>query len=327
MSGGACFSPRLNPRPKPLRSVDVMREAVIEHIRFPILAAAICKLLYPIYAAVVSWWQSHQLSDRLFLVASTMIVHGVMYVCMNMVFLYWDRNGIFEQYKLHRTRVMGPTEALLQKTWRQAALNQLVSSPIVLYCMFPVFKFFGTPEITASLPSFFHLYCFFLVAKVVNGWGFYWAHRLVHSKALYTRIHKQHHKYKGTIGFAAEYAHPLEQALANQGPTAIGCILSGSHIYVWLCWLAMRLWATYESHSGYCFYGTLLHRIGLTFSGNTAYHDFHHTGNQGNFGGSAYLDHMFGTMDAWLKLGGAEGYIAKKRSQSFCNALAKSKSS
>ena len=25
------------------------------------------------------------------------------------------------------------------------------------------------------------------------------------------RFHKQHHEYKGTIGFAAEYAHPVSE--------------------------------------------------------------------------------------------------------------------
>lgn len=324
MSGGACFSPRLNPRPAPLRTVDVLSKAIVVHIRFPILAAVVCKLLFPVYMAVVACWKSYQLADQWFLVVSTMVVHAVLYVGTNLLFLYWDRNGIFEQYKLHRTRAMGPTEALMHKTWREAALNQIVSGPVVIYCLYPVFKYFGTPAMDAPLPSFTKLFFFFLIAKVANEWGFYWAHRAFHSKAIYARVHKQHHQYKGTIGFAAEYAHPLEQALANQGPTALGCILSGSHIYVWLFWLTTRLLETYETHSGYCFYGTWLHRIGLTYADQAAFHDFHHTGNQGCFA-AEYLDHLFGTMDAWLKIGGIEGYLAKKKSSSFCNVLNKSK--
>ena len=80
---------------------------------------------------------------------------------------------------------------------------------------------------------------------------------------------------------------------------------------VWFLWLAWRLEQTYEAHSGYCFYGTWLHSIGLTNSEAAAYHDYHHTGNRGNFGAS-YLDWMHGTMDSWLAEGGIEGYIAKK---------------
>ena len=40
-------------------------------------------------------------------------------------------------------------------------------------------------------------------------------------------------------------------------------------------------------------------------------HDYHHTGNRGNFG-APYLDWLHGTMDSWLAEGGIEGYIAKK---------------
>lgn len=39
---------------------------------------------------------------------------------------------------------------------------------------------------------------------------FYLTHRSLHHKSLYARFHKQHHEYTGTIGFAAEYAHPFE---------------------------------------------------------------------------------------------------------------------
>ena len=41
--------------------------------------------------------------------------------------------------------------------------------------------------------------------------SFYWSHRLLHHPRLYKHFHKQHHEYRGTIGFAAEYAHFVEQ--------------------------------------------------------------------------------------------------------------------
>jgi sterol desaturase/sphingolipid hydroxylase (fatty acid hydroxylase superfamily) len=41
--------------------------------------------------------------------------------------------------------------------------------------------------------------------------SFYWIHRALHHPTLYKHIHKQHHEYKGTIGFATEYATPAEQ--------------------------------------------------------------------------------------------------------------------
>ena len=65
------------------------------------------------------------------------------------------------------------------------------------------------------MPPALTLYKYFAAANITNGWLFYFAHRLFHSKALY-RFHKQHHMYRGTVGVAAEHAHPLEQILANQ---------------------------------------------------------------------------------------------------------------
>lgn len=260
-------------------------------------------------------------SERLFFLVAVSVVHTFMYLTWNSVFLYWDRNGIFEKYKLDRTPVMGPQESLITKTWIEAFVGQVVTGPLVLYYLYPVFKYFGAPSMETPLPSFQRQFTVYFVANVFNGWAFYWSHRLVHSKSLYAWIHKKHHTYKGTIGFAAEYAHPIEQIVSNQGPTIGGCLLMGSHFCVLLMWLINRLQQTYEGHSGYCFYGTFLHRIGLTNAEAAAYHDYHHTGNRGNFGGPAYLDHFFGTMDAWLDIGGVEGYIAKKRSGSVLNPV------
>ena len=149
-------------------------------------------------------------------------------------------------------------------------------------------------------------------AHLFNDFFFYWAHRLFHAKSLYKHVHKQHHSYNGSIGFAAEFAAPLEQVIANQLPSIGGCLFFGAHPIVFWVWLAARLQQTYEGHSGFCFYGTLLHRVGLTNSEGCAYHDYHHSGNRGNFG-SQWLDWSFGTMDSWLALGGTEGYIEQCR--------------
>ena len=45
--------------------------------------------------------------------------------------------------------------------------------------------------------------------------AFYFAHRALHHPALYARFHKQHHEYKGSVGFAAEYATLVEQVCAR----------------------------------------------------------------------------------------------------------------
>ena len=79
---------------------------------------------------------------------------------------------------------------------------------------------------------------------------FYWAHRLLHHPLLYARFHKQHHEYKGTIGFAAEYASVFEQLVATYVSTVLLPMVRGTHPLLWLLWLDFRLSQTYEAHSG-----------------------------------------------------------------------------
>jgi len=140
---------------------------------------------------------------------------------------------------------------------------------------------------------------------------FYWGHRILHAGPLYRRIHKQHHSYVGTRSFAAEYAHDLEDVLTAYIPFLTGIVLTGAHFHFIFCWFFCKLTETYESHSGYCFEGSWLHKIGLTNATIAAHHDFHHTRNQGNFGWEI-LDYAFGTMDEWVSIGGRKGYLAQR---------------
>jgi methylsterol monooxygenase len=240
-----------------------------------------------------------------------MLIHGILFVGMGIFFFVCDRFSYLEQYKLHRTKAMVPTQILITRTLKEAAVNQLVIGPLVLYFVYDGFKYFGSPSLRDPSPEFYLVFLMFLAANLVNGWGFYFAHRLLHHKLIYAHVHKQHHTYKGPISVAAEYAHPLEQALANQLPTVGACLLGGFPFLVWFVWLAARLEETYEGHSGYSFHGSLAHKyLGLTHGTHTVYHDFHHTGNRGNYGGPEYLDYFFGTMQPWIDIGGTEGYLA-----------------
>ena len=319
MARSSGFSPRLSPRPKQASGWKILRKALTSHIRVPFLCALACKIFFPLYHRAATWFNEREWSERTFFCVSVTLVHVVLYFGMNSIFLYWDRQGIFERYKLDRSEAMGPTDSLIRKTWVEAAIGQLLVGPVALYYIYPAFKYFGSPVATAPLPNFTNMMLSLWIAYAANDILFYWAHRLAHSSVLYKRVHKQHHEYKGTIGFAAEYAGVIETITSNQIPTILGCLLVGCHFHILLIWLAARLEETYEAHSGYCFYGTWLHSIGLTNSEHTAYHDFHHTNNRGNFGGGDLLDHLFGTQDAWLAVGGIEGYIAKRRRKNALN--------
>ena len=231
--------------------MSVLKKTAVRMVRAPALMTIVCKMFLPCYARLAEYAHSNGLSERLFFCLSTTVLHISLYFGMNSIFLYWDRNGIFEKYKLDRTKGMGPSEELIRKTKIEAAVGQALIGPVTLWFIYPLFKYFGSPDYRSQLPPTPQLFCYFLFAFVFNDFFFYWAHRTVHSTVLYKWIHKQHHEYKGTIGFAAEYASPLEQVFANQLPTIGGCLLSGAHLCVLLVWLAARMEETYGTRTPY----------------------------------------------------------------------------
>ena len=237
------------------------------------------------------------LSERAVLTACVVAVHSGSYLLFNGFFALCDWRGFFAAYKLPRKRSQVAPQSLIARTWLEAVGGQILS-PVPIYYLgsSDLLRRFG--GMCSPLPPVSSVVTGFVGAIVVNDVGFYWAHRLAHSKALYATVHKQHHTYKGSVSVAAEYAHPLEQLFCNVLPTVAGCMLSRVHPVAFLVFLVHRLEEAYEGHSGYCFHGSWPHRIGLTHADQCAYHDFHHTANRGNYC-ARYVDWLWGTADAW----------------------------
>ncbi|GMH84800.1 hypothetical protein TL16_g10031 [Triparma laevis f. inornata] len=238
--------------------------------------------------------------------------HTLPYTTNN--FFYWlcDEFKWFQGYKLERKEYMKAKPALMTKMATEALIGQLVTGPIFAYLLYPAFVHFGMLDLDAPLPTFASMFKTFVVGYTFNDVGFYFTHRLFHSKLLYKRFHKQHHEFVGTVSFSAEYADPVEIIIANQIPTVGGVLFFACHPLSVSVWIMMRLQQTYEAHSGYCFENTLLAKVGILHPGSAVFHDHHHTSNMGNFG-SFFLDWAFGTMDHYLSAGGYRGYIDKKK--------------
>lgn len=228
MSGGATFTPRIYPRPTPLSSFKVYSRATLRHIRGPLLAVGVTFATRPLYNQLSNCFHS----DRLFFSFSTTLVHFFVYLTVNTFFYLLDRNCWLLHYKLDRKRAQLPSTALMRSTLIEAIVSQLVLGPLLLYCIFPLFKYFGQPGRDQPLPSIMELMRMYVLCVFSNDWGFYWSHRTFHCKAIYKFFHKTHHKYLGTVSFAAEYAHPLEQLFANHLPTAMACLCFGFPIHV-----------------------------------------------------------------------------------------------
>ena len=303
------FTPRLKKRPEyPPFFSGVLVPTLVKYARVSALCALVTFAVKPWFDVLINTLLLSGYNERLIFTVLTVTLHTLLYCFVNGFFFLCDKKELLVQYKFPRKSYQVPSWELLRRTWLEAFIGQFLVGPISIYYLYPLFKYFGMPSFTTPLPPLQKVVCGYALAVFVNDVGFYWSHRLVHAKPLYFRIHKQHHTYTGTIGFAAEYASPPEQIVSNQLPTVGGCLFFGAHPLVFLIWVGCRLQQTYEAHSGYCFYGSYLHKIGLTNSESSAYHDYHHSGNRGNFG-ALWLDWLCGTMDAWLELGGTEGYI------------------
>ena len=268
--------------------------------------------VYPYYNSFVTLLHSYNISERVIFTIIMFIAHTGTFISVAGYYLYCDYYKYNQQYKMNRKPSQMPSQQLIIRTFAEMMLNHFVTSPAIAYFMFGVFTSkFGMKSIYDTIPSYDILFRDYIRAHIFNDIGFYFTHRLLHHPIFYTKFHKQHHEYKGTISIAAEYANPVESLLSNVIPSLGGVLFFQGHPLVIVIWLALRLRETYEAHSGYCFQGSIMDKLGLMNSNNAIHHDHHHTANQGNYG-SLYLDYVFGTMDLFVSGGGYEGYLKKK---------------
>jgi sterol desaturase/sphingolipid hydroxylase (fatty acid hydroxylase superfamily) len=148
------------------------------------------------------------------------------------------------------------------KEWPFHLFNSAMKTMAVNFCLIiPAveYSFIKTgilyPRFDENWPEtkeiFQHLF-FCIVAEDI--WS-YFGHRLMHSSYLYGKVHKQHHEYKSSISYSAEYAHPIEFFTVNILATGVGpCLLNRQmHFLTFLVWIVYRIGDTVDQHGGYDF--------------------------------------------------------------------------
>jgi 4-alpha-methyl-delta7-sterol-4alpha-methyl oxidase len=226
-----------------------------------------------------SFLKSTGLSDKAIFIIGTWSVHIITFWAYNLFLWICYKYDLFPEQKIEKG--VFPEKELVNENMWLLAKNHFLVQPIALLFAYSVFASFGL-KVYSPLPSWQIVLRDFIVAIAINDTLFYWAHRLLHHKSIYKYIHKQHHRYKHSIGIASEFAHPFEDIVANILPTLLGCLLMGSHLYTLMLWLFIRLLETLDAHSGYSWKWSPFHF--LPFQGGSERHYFHHSHNVGCYG-------------------------------------------
>jgi len=153
----------------------------------------------------------------------------------------------------------------------------------------PVYLASETPEWYTSMWQV-------LVATIIAETGFYWGHRILHTKWLYW-AHKRHHEFKDSTVWATFYVSFLDFFITDFIPAGLPIVFLDMHIYtIYMYTIPLILNAVWV-HCGYALPLRFNPLLALPMSTQSeAMHDVHHRTSKHNFGGAYFvMDRIFGT--------------------------------
>lgn len=158
-------------------------------------------------------------------------------------------------------------------------LFSLVGFSVYLGSQAGIFRVYG-----GDIPSCGRMLTEFAVMVLVHDAYFYWAHRLMHTKWLFRRVHRVHHKSRTPTPWAA-YAFAPPEAILEAGILPLAALLLPLHEVTVLLFVTHMLVRNVIGHAGVeLFPSWWLRAPILRWFTTTTHHDLHHSRGRYNFG-------------------------------------------
>ena len=232
--------------------------------------------------------------DKFFLLHWAAVI--VCYYCHGMFYVAADRYGFLDAWAIRSGKKRLPSDEQQFKAIKLATVDTFLIKPVLLYFGFPyVFEqFLGFNEDVSNITHIKEV----LLMLAIFSFSFYCIHAGLHKvKYLYKTVHKVHHSYHESVGFAAQFAHPIEE-LTNAFHLVIAMILVRPHYISNCIFLGIQIFEIVDAHSGYSVPWRFLYPWSDVWpcGAGARMHDFHHSHNIGNYGGGLIgFDRLFGT--------------------------------
>lgn len=223
------------------------------------------------------------------------IVVTVSYLIGSLATFLIERAPPLEKYKIQR-KVHGGN--VWRECFRHVFFHKLTSEIPLTFLGYPLFVWVGVSK-DLPLPSVGTVLLTLAGCLVIEDAWHYMAHRSLHAKWAYAKIHHIHHRYTTPFGPAANFAHPIETFWTGFG-TLLPVLILRPHLSTMLIWVVVRQWQAISVHVGF----ELPWRPSrfLPILGGARFHDVHHQKFTCNYAPTfIWWDRVLGTADGTSK--------------------------
>jgi len=168
-------------------------------------------------------------------------------------------------------------------------LFSLVGFAVYAGSQYGIFRIYGEP------PNAGRIVLEFITIVLLHDTYFYWAHRAMHQRWLFRRVHRLHHKSRTPTPWAA-YAFAPPEAILESGILPLAALLIPLHEVTVFLFVTHMIVRNVIGHAGVeLFPGWWLRTPVLRAITTTTHHDLHHSHGGYNFG------LYFTWWDRWMK--------------------------